>query len=91
MVDAGGGEQERLARGAEVGGEAGQDRLAQRLRARRAARFARPDDGEPERGEALLEPLGLDRLARSLAAFEGDETALPARSSARSRARRRLR
>ena len=75
MVDAGGGEQERLPGGAKLGREAGKDRLAQRLRARRASGLARPNDGEPERCEALLKPLGLNRLARALAALEGDETA----------------
>ena len=48
-------------------------RLAQRLGARRPSRLARPNDGKPERGEALLEPLGLDRLPGALPAFERDE------------------
>ena len=91
MVDAGGGKQQRLPGGAKLGCEAGKNRLAQRLGARRPARLARPNDGKPERGEALLEPLGLNRLAYALAALEGDEIApSPARSSQRL-ARRRFR
>ena len=74
MVDAGGGEQECLSGGAEVSRKAGKDRLAQRLRTGRAPWFARSDDGEPERGQALLESLGLNRLADALAALERDET-----------------
>ena len=62
MVDTGGGEQERLPGGIKVSREAGKDRLAQSLGARRPARLARPDDGKPERGQTLLETLGLNRV-----------------------------
>ena len=87
MVDAGGGEQERLAGGAKSGREAGKDRLAQSLGARRAARLARADDGKPERGEALRQPLGLHRLPGALPALERDEPApcLPGHWRARAR------
>ena len=84
MVDTGGGEQERLPGGAKVGSEAGKNCLAQRLGAGRTARLARPNDGKPERGEPLLEPLGLNRLAHALAAFERDETAPCLRGHSRS-------
>ena len=67
MVDAGGGEQQRLPGGTELGREAREDRLAQRLGARRAAGLARANDIEPKRREALLKPLRLDRLPGALA------------------------
>ena len=75
MVDPGGAEQKRLAPGAEAGGEAGKDRLAQSLGAGRSARLTGADDFEPVPGEARLEPRRLDRLAHALPAFESDKTA----------------
>ena len=76
MIDTGGGKQERLPCGAKLGSKAGKNRLAQSLGAWGAPRLARPNDGKPERGEALLEPLGLNRLARALAALERNEAPL---------------
>ena len=57
--------------------EAKPERIASRKRlgARRTSRLARPNDGKPERGKALFEPPGLNRLAHALAALERDETA----------------
>ena len=78
------------ARGAEAGGEAGENRLTQRLRARRAARLPRADDFEPKRGEARLEPPGLDRLAHALPALERDEPAPRAAGSSGAPDARRL-
>src|ERR1700733_10888079 len=75
MVDTGGGEQERLADGVKLAREAGKNRLAQRLGARRPSRLACPNNGDPQRREAFFEPLGLNRLAHALAALERDETA----------------
>ena len=75
MVDTGGGEQERLRGGFKPGCEAGKNRLTQRLGARRPPGLARPDDGKPERGEALLEPPGLNRFPCPLPALEGDKSA----------------
>ena len=55
MVDAGGGKQQRLPGGTEVGREAREDRLAQRLGARRTAGLAGANHIEAKRRETLLE------------------------------------
>ena len=75
MVDAGCGEHERLPGGTEVGREAREDRLAQRLGARRTAGLAGANRIEAKRRESLLKPLRLDRLPDALAPFERDEPA----------------
>src|SRR6202008_1767013 len=73
MVDTGRGEQESLPSGVKVSRKAGKDRLAQGLGRWGATGLARAHDVKPERGEPLLEPHGLNRLAYALAALERDE------------------
>ncbi len=64
MVDAGGGEQKRLAFRPEGRGEAGQDRLAQDLGMGRAAGLARPQDPYAGSFQSLFETFGLHGFCR---------------------------
>src|SRR5579863_9446983 len=75
MVDTRRGEHERLRGGTELDRKAREDRLAQRLGARRATGLARANHNDTKRREALLEPFRLNRLSSPLAAFKRDEPA----------------
>ena len=74
MLAPGGEVQQRLGRAVPALDRALDQKLADHLRARRAARLAGRHDGAAASLEPVLQPRDLGRLARSLAAFEGDET-----------------
>jgi ATP phosphoribosyltransferase regulatory subunit HisZ len=66
--------QQRLGRAVPAFGGAFDQKLADHLRAGRAAGLARRGDAMAAPLEPAPEPRDLGRLARSFAAFEGDET-----------------